>query len=303
MREIIINGTYVSDDKATYTYKFPLGSQPTFKKGDKIALASLSMYYSWPSITAANGNNTFTYTWIDASVNTITVPDGFYTIADLNSYLQYKLIANNHYATTSTGSYVYFFNFSANSVKYAIQLDVSPVPTSATATTNGWTVASGASWTWPASSTLPQLTIPSSNSIKDIIGFTPGTYPPTGSTSSSSVYSHTSDYTPQVTPVSSVIVTCSLLDNKYSIPNNLLYSFSPNVAYGSQIAVNPNTQTFVDMLPVTTPEFSVTFLDQNFKKLPIKDTNVVILLAIDDSNYVTQGPAGTGTQRPAASAY
>lgn len=284
MRKLIVNGAYVSDDKSTYTYKFPLGSQPTFEKGDKVALDSLSIYYSWPSITAANANNTFTYTWIDGNPYTITVPDGFYTITDLNSYLQYKLIANNHYMETSTGSYVYFFNFSSNTTKYAIQLDVSPVPTSATATTNGWTVPGTATWSLPASSTLPQLTIPASNSIKDIIGFTAGTYPPTGSTSSTSVYSHTSDYTPQVTPVSSVVVTCSLLNNPYSIPNNLLYSFAPNATYGSQINILPPTPTFVDMQGGKVAEFSLTFLDQNFKKLPIKDTNVVILLNIASAN-------------------
>lgn len=277
MREIIINNTFVSEDNSTYTYRFPLGSQPLFEKGDKIALDSLSMYYSWPNITSANGNNSFSYTWLGTTY-AITVPDGFYTIEDLNAYLQYKMIANKHYLTTSTGDYVYFLNLSTNSTLYAVQLDVTPIST-ATASANSWSLPSGASWSIPSTATLPSITIPTTQSISKIIGFSAGTYPPSG-TSTSVTYSYTSDFTPQVTPVSSVVVTCSLLNNKYSIPNNLLYSFAPNTTYGSQIQIAPPSKTFVDLQGGKVSEFSITFLDQKFNKLKIKDNNIVILLTI-----------------------
>jgi len=277
MREIIINNTFVSSDNSTFTYKFPLGSQPTFEKGDKIALDSLSMYYSWPSITAANANNTFQYSWLGTSY-TVTIPDGFYTIADLNSYLQYVMIANQHYLKDSASNYVYYLNFSTNSVRYAVQLDVNPIPT---ALPSGYSTPWGtgtAAWSFPASATYPQIIIPSTNSISKIIGFTAGTYPST--TSGTTTYSEISSFTPQVTPVSSVVVTCSLLNNRYSIPNNLLYSFAPNTTYGSQINITPPSKTFVDMSGGKVSEFSITFLDQNFNKLKIIDNNVVILLTI-----------------------
>jgi hypothetical protein len=83
-----------------------------------------------------------------------------------------------------------------------------------------------------------------------------------------------------VTPVSSVVVTCSLLNNRYSIPNNLLYSFAPNTTYGGQINIIPPSKTFVDMSGGKVSEFSITFLDQNFNKLKILDNNVVILITI-----------------------
>jgi len=277
MKEIILNNTFVSSDNSTYTYRFPLGSQPTFEKGDKIALDSLSMYYSWPSITSSNGNNTFQYVWL-GTTTTVTVPDGFYTIADLNAYLQYVMIANKHYLVDASGNYVYYLNFSTNSVRYAVQLDVSPIPT---ALPSGYSTPWGtgtAAWSFPTTSTYPQIIIPSSNSISKIIGFNAGTYP--SSTSGSTTYSKISDFTPQVTPVSSVVVTCSLLNNHYSIPNNLLYSFAPNTTYGSQINITPPSKTFVDMQGGKVSEFSITFLDQNFNKLKIQDNNIVILLTI-----------------------
>jgi hypothetical protein len=276
MREIIINNTFVSSDNSTFTYKFPLGSQPTFEKGDKIALDSLSMYYSWPSITAANGNNTFQYVWPfnSATTITVTIPDGFYTIADLNSYLQYVMISNKHYLVDGSGNYVYYLNFSTNSVRYAVQLDVSPLPTAL----GTYTYPSSAGWTLSGTATYPQIVIPTTNSISKIIGFTAGTYPST--TTGSTTYSQISDFTPQVTPVSSVVVTCSLLNNRYSIPNNLLYSFAPNTTYGSQINIIPPSKTFVDMSGGKVSEFSITFLDQNFNKLKILDNNIVILITI-----------------------
>lgn len=278
MREIILNNTFVSSDNSTYTYKFPLGSQPTFEKGDKIALDSLSMYYSWSNITAANGNNTFQYVWPSDGTFNVTIPDGFYTIADLNSYLQYVMISNKHYLIDASGNYVYYLNFSTNSVRYAVQLDASPLPAELGTYTYPTGLIAAGTWTLDNAGGLnPQIIIPSTN-FRNIIGFNAGTYPST--TSQSTTYSKISDFTPQVTPVSSVVVTCSLLNNKYSIPNNLLYSFAPNTTYGSQINITPPSKTFVDMQGGKVSEFSITFLDQTFKKLNILDNNIVILLTI-----------------------
>lgn len=274
MREIILNNTFVSSDNSTYTYKFPLGSQPTFQKGDKIALDSLSMYYSWPNITVANGNNTFQYWWPGAGIFDVVIPDGFYTIADLNAYLQYVMIANKHYMIDANKNYVYYLNFSTNTTRYAVQLDVTLVPSAPFE--SGWSQPTGATWT--SDGEWPYVIIPASN-FRNIIGFNEGEYPPDQSTFGNS-YSKISDFTPQVTPVSSVVVTCSLLNNHYSIPNNLLYSFAPNTTYGSQINITPPSKTFVDMQGGKVSEFSITFLDQTFKKLSILDNNVVILLTI-----------------------
>jgi hypothetical protein len=59
-----------------------------------IALADLSIYYSWYSISQAQGNNTFSIQFPNGSVNTtynITIPDGTYSVSDLNNFLQYYI--------------------------------------------------------------------------------------------------------------------------------------------------------------------------------------------------------------------
>ena len=64
-------------------------------------------YYSWTNINSSPlGNNIFSYTWkVGSTVTTytVTIPDGLYEISDLNSYLQYKFIANGHYLTQWLG--------------------------------------------------------------------------------------------------------------------------------------------------------------------------------------------------------
>lgn len=283
MKNLIVNGTNVSSDLATYTYNFPIGSQPTFQKGDQIALSSLSMYYSWPSITSSIGNNTFSYKWWDGGSQTtvsVTIPDGHYTVDELNAFLQYTFIQNGHYMLSSSGDYVYFMQLSKNSTAYAVQLDVSPIPNSADATTLSYTQPSGVTWSLPTSTAYPQFVVGSTD-FRYIIGFNAQTFPTsTTATSYSAVTSKTSDFTPQVTPVSTVVVTCSLVHNSASIPDTLMYSFSPDVSYGSLITLQPPYPTFLDVQPGKVSSFSVTFLDQDFDRLKIKDSNVVVMLTI-----------------------
>ena len=80
-------------------YNFPSGGYSF--KNDMIALQSLYQYFSIFNVTSDYGNNTFSYVWFDSMEYTITIPDGYYEISDLNSYFQSIMIANAHYMTTN----------------------------------------------------------------------------------------------------------------------------------------------------------------------------------------------------------
>ena len=61
---IILNSSNLvqgSNGNSTYRYQFPAGSVKF--KNSKVAVASLSMYYSWYNITSGNGNNSFQIIW------------------------------------------------------------------------------------------------------------------------------------------------------------------------------------------------------------------------------------------------
>ena len=118
---IVLNKNNISDTTTNNTliYKFPISVQ---FKNNSIALEAMTMYYSWTNINSSPlGNNTFSYSWkvgFTVTTYTVTIPDGLYEISDLNSYLQYKFIANGHYLVNSTSQNFYYAEFLVNATTY-----------------------------------------------------------------------------------------------------------------------------------------------------------------------------------------
>lgn len=264
----LVSGTY----KNTYRYTFPQGAVRF--SNSKVAVGSISMYYSWYNIMSTYNNNEFKFIFPDAggtTTYTLTITDGFYTIADLNSYLQQYCISQNLYLIDNSGNYVYYLEFTTNSNYYAIQFNAYPVPI---ALPVGWT---DPGLSFPLVSVTPQLIV-EANAFRSIIGFAAGTYP---AVQQPTTYSALSTSVPQVSPTQSIILTCGLLNNKYSNPSTVLYSFSPaGTSFGSLLESNPNQYSFVDIQEGTYPYFEISFLDQDFNPLQINDTNLVVQLFI-----------------------
>lgn len=269
MKTIILNSSNIdSTNNNVFRYKFPAGS--AHFQNNRIGLSRISLYYSWENISSTN--NKFSYTWVDGTSVSVTLPAGFYTVDDINSYMQSVMVTNTHYLVNSSGDYVYYLELVTNSTYYAVQLNSYPVPN---ALPSGW--SNPGVWALPASAKTPQFTVPTSNSITSIIGFSSGTYP---SATQSTNYSKTSDSTPQVTPTQSLVMTCNLINNKLSIPADLMYSFSPNVTYGSLIIVDPPQPIMNDIRDGSYQDLVIRFYDQDLSPVTIKDKNVVILLQI-----------------------
>lgn len=258
-------------------YKFPTSLH---FDNHQIAIASIQMYYSWFNISSRYYNNTFTYTWFDNQIYTVTIPDGFYTIQTLNSYLQNIFVINKHYLVNSiTRNNIYFLEFVTNVTAYSCQINAFPLSTSY-ATSNSWVLPSGASWTIPTSSKLCQINI-GSNPFKDIIGFLSGSFPSLpGTVDTSIVYSSKSSTCPQVSPVNSLLVSCSLVNSSYGNPNNIIHSFAPNVGFGSMIDVKASEFAYSDIYKSHYTDFTLTFIDQNFQPVQIIDPSMVITLLI-----------------------
>lgn len=277
MKTIIVTGSNVvaNTDNCTYKYNFPMNAS---MKDKEIAVSSISMYYSWPNIHSTKySNNTLSYTWTDSTVVSITIPDGFYTVSDLNAYLQSVMITNKHYLIDGAGNYVYYLELLENSTYYGVELNAYAVPT---ALPTGYSLPATPGWSLPVgSAATPQFTF--SGNFCNVIGFTAATYP---SVVQSTNYSLTSNITPQVSPVSTVLVTCSLADNKLTKPDFVIYGFSPDVTYGSQITIQPPELTWVDVIPGDHSYFELKFMDQNFDTMPIKDSNICVILAVRDKN-------------------
>jgi hypothetical protein len=277
MRTIIFNSTnVVAGDNSKFTYKFPVGAVNF--KDEQVAVSSVSLYYSWFNITANNSNNTYSYYFPTGSSRTLfgpyTITDGFYTISQLNSYIQNQMISNGHYLVDANGNNVYYLELTTNSTYYAIQINAYSVPTSLP---SGYTRPSN--WAgYPTTANTPQFVV-SSNNITSVFGLSAGTYPSSLTTTN---FSQLSTFTPQVSPTQSIIVACSLVRNPLSNPNNLIYAFAPTgTTFGSLISVQPSGHlSFIDVYDGPYTEITLQFLDQNFSPLKILDTNLVVMLTM-----------------------
>ena len=278
MKTIVINSSnYVVGSNNQFTIAFP-GNGVKFNSGDKIAVAGIAVYNSTFNITAARGNNKISVIWNAATPTTytFTFPDGYYSASDMNAFIQQQCILNNLYMTTNNGStYVYFVEIATNAVRYAISLNVYPIPTTGQATSLGYSIPSGATWTAPTSAQCPQIII--NSSFGSLVGQPAGTYP---SSIQSSATQTISSITPIISPVDSYILCCNLINSKLTIPVDVLYSLPISVSLGQLITVNPSQFLFNDIDPNTYSNITISFYDQLFNKLQMNDKDVVITLAI-----------------------
>jgi hypothetical protein len=189
MKTLIINSSNVvaNSNNSVYRYNFPAGAV-NFNDGQKLALGSIQMYYSTFNITSAQGNNQFSYIWVDNREITITIPDGYYDIASLNDFLHFVMVQQGHYLTDSNGNYYYFITFVINTSTYSVNINTYPMSltlyplatytigayTTATITTSS--PATPVPWSRPTAAVMPMIRV-LTNNFRNIIGYSAGYYP------------------------------------------------------------------------------------------------------------------------------
>ena len=254
-------------------YNFPSGGYSF--KNDMIAVLSIYQYFSIFNITSDYGNNSFSYVWFDGIEYTITIPDGYYEISDLNAYFQSIMIANTHYMTNSAGQFIYFLEFLVNTSRYAVQINSYPLDTTIQST-NNYILPTGATWSVPATSTLSQFNI-NTTGFGEVLGYEIGSYPDTQV--GSSTISFLSSKAPQVTPYSSILVSCTLVNNRAVIPSNILTSYTPlGTSIGSLFTFEPNYLQFADVEDGQYTQLVLEFRDQLSRPIVIRDPNMLITL-------------------------
>ena len=285
---IVLNQSNIlGSNNNTLVYKFP--NSVSFPNHE-IAIQNITMYYSWENINGSPlANNTFSYTWVSgatATTYTLVIPAGLYEVSDLNNFLQYTFIQNGTYLINASGQNVYYAEFLINANRYAVQINTFPVPTTLPA---GWSVpvasvpAGTAGWVgFPTATFNPQLTIP--NNLNKILGFTtPNPFTTSLNTGVGTNLSYISNIAPQVQPNSSVYLAISNIQNKYAIPNSIIYSLSPSVAFGEQINEFPPQFAWNKLLSGTYNELRIQILGIDFQPLTILDPNMTIVLVIRDT--------------------
>jgi hypothetical protein len=275
-KTIIINSSnYVQGSGNKYVYQFPQTSY--FPAGSGIGVSNIAIYNSIQNITEKRGNNKITLNWLGVDY-IFTIPNGYYSVSDLNYFLQNQCIINNLYVTANDGAdNVYFAEIVINSIRYSTSLNFYAIPTESQATGLGYVKPAGATWSYPLSAQCPSLSF--NQAFGNLIGLTFGTYPP--SLSSTNVQ-FLSTQTPVISPVDSLILTCNLISSKYSIPSNVLFTVPISSALGSLINVNISTIVFNDILPQNFSSLEITIFDQLFNPVILLDKEMTLTLVINE---------------------
>ena len=273
MRNIIINQTHIvpETNNSQFLYKFPVSQK---FQDMQIALGNLNFNQSIFNVTVKNNNNKFQYVWYDAGGATtvdVIMPDGIYQLEDINAFLQYTMVNNNHYLINDVGEYVYYISLTKNLVYYQYEISCDPIPI---ALPFGWSAPVG--FTYPAVATTPQVIIPSTN-IQNLLGFPAATYPnPVQSTT----YNILSPNVPQIFPISSILIACSLVNNDLQYPNQVFYSFINDQPAGVPVSILPSEYAFINLNDGYYHSLSIQILDQFFQPISIKDPDILMNLLL-----------------------
>lgn len=274
---LVVNSSNVvlGTNNSTYEYKFINGG---FNVPDnaEICVSNITVPYSWQNINAGYYNNAlFQYTWtvgVTTTTYTITLPNGYYSVTDINNYLQGQMLLAGQYLVDGSGQNVYYISLQYNVTYYGVQLLCYAVPTSLPA---GFTQP--ASWLgYPSTASTPQLIV-TSNNFGTIIGFLPGTYP---SVIQATNYSTVSNTTPNGSPVNSVIIQNSLVYNAIAMPSNILDSMPITSSYGSNINYSPSFEKWVKIRSGKYSSMTITLLDQNLNRLVALDPNCLMTFLV-----------------------
>lgn len=274
------NGSFLASSQSAPYNKLYLNLGNASLAGKKICLNKANLYYSWPNINSSN--NTFSISFPTGAaaytnVNiTIPVNTNYASIAELNNYVNTVMIANGMYLINSTtGDYLYWLSLVANPNSYGVNIVQALVPTSLP---SGYTAPSGFIG-YPSVSRTMKLTTDTSR-FNLLIGYAASTVFNGGT----SDITYNSTISPQLSPVSSVIMTCNLASNPLALNNdpNIVYTFTTkDTAFGSLINVEPYQNIWYDITS-NANVLVVSFTDQDQNPLYIMDPQITILLLISD---------------------
>jgi hypothetical protein len=85
-----------------------------------------------------------------------------------------------------------------------------------------------------------------------------------------------------ISPVDSLILTCNLVNSKYSVPNNILFPVAITTALGTIIHPSISSIVFNDVLPQNFSTLEITIFDQLFNPVVLLDKELTLTLVIQE---------------------
>ena len=272
---IILNSANYDSSRDVFSYRLPI---PQTFVNRKVALSYCSIYKQFNNISLEYNNSKITITWIDGVDYDITIPDGNYTISQINNFLQFYMVTNKLYLIDASNptSLLFYLELVTNPTLYGSQFNFYPVPNAQLATTLGFIKPDGATWSLPSSKKNLQISF--NADFGSLIGFSGGNYGDAPHTNTSV----NSDKTPQIAKVNSLLIRSNLVNNEITIIPDILSAMDLAGDYGDLLVKSIGQLLYSNISANNFSEIIVYFSDQNFNKLKIKDTEVCINLSIVD---------------------
>ena len=274
IRTIIFNSTHCvnpTGDKNEYRYVFRGGGlELSPDKKHSIAVTNITIPYSMFNISE-NYNNKFFQLIINGTTYNINVPSSYMDVSDLNKYLQWWFINQNiGYCYDQFQNYKYFMELEYNVSRYAVEVIFYPMVLSP-----GDTLPPGMNAATFNGNTM-QIVIPSNNFGK-LLGLTPGTYPQTVQTTTTSVISN---MTVEGSPINALNLCCSLVNNDISNTPDSFYSWTPTGTFGSNLILQPPEMVFIACNSGRYQQITLTIKDQENRNIQMRDSTICISLAL-----------------------
>ena len=220
-----------------YILKLKLTDKLDLQIGEKvIALSNLSIYYTWKNIKSSYNNNKFKIsapTWNEE----FTIPDGSYSISDIQDYFEYILKAHDENTdiikkngeTTNKSPIQIYVNKIENRITFKIK--------------NGYS--------------LELLTKETTKLF--------------GSTKSKITKDKNGENVPHLEIKEVVLVHCNMVNNDYQQNSRALHTFVPNKSFGSLQDISHSNHIILKTFTSEYDEVVVWFTDQNSQSLEIED--------------------------------
>ncbi len=274
---VVLNNSHVVAGSKNSTLRYNFESAQKFENA-KISLNTINVYFSWFNISANLNNNKFSYKWFDSNgllnqVFDITIKDGYYSVNDLNEYVQSILVTRGHYLKkVVNGENGYHIEFVSNPVYYRIELNTYAMRTASVEYIRGST-----DWAFPAAYTTVQVIINSTNQFGKLIGLPAGTYP---EISNNEDHAHVSSFSPIMDPISSILMLCSFAtQGGFSNPDNIIYSFTTGSSgFGDMIEKTPVSENYVNIRDGIYSNFTIDLVDQAYNKIDIRDPSILVMV-------------------------
>jgi len=273
---LVLNSSNVvsGSNNTRYKYDFIGGG---FRANDmEICISQASIPYSFYNISSSYGNNTFSLILPTAGTTqtiAVTLPDGFYSVVDIQNYIQQVLITNLFYLIDGAGNYVFPFLLTYSQTYYKVQLICATIPNAAAMATLGYTQPVGAP-ALPTATTGVQFVV---GTIGTVIGYVAGTYPAVATSSSQNFLS---TLTPVGSTVNSLVFRCNLVDNNVIMPSDIMDGCSINTQFATSIIYDPSFEKWVTLRDGNYSNLVFTISDQNLNAIYALDPNIAITLMI-----------------------